>query len=279
MSQTPPTGGPSEASAPPERARLSVAMIARDEEGSIGRSLDSVAWADEVVVLDSGSRDRTPGIARGRGARVVETGDWPGYGAQKQRALERVEGPWVLFLDADEVVSPELADEIRELLREGPRAAGYELEFHTCYLGHWFGRRGWYRERHLRLARKDAVEVSGDPVHEGMRVEGEVGRLEGPVLHYTYRDAAHHLEKLQRYSGVKAREMAEAGRETGLAGAVGHAAGHFLSDYLMRGRFLEGWPGLVHAALGAYSKLMTYLKLWERTGRDGTAEEGADGPR
>lgn len=244
-------------------AALSVAMIARDEADRIGPTLDSVAWADEVVVLDSGSSDRTPAVARERGGRVVRTDGFPGYGAQKQRALEEARGPWVLALDADERVSPELAREIRELLAGEPRATGYELVFHTRYLGGWLGRRGWYRERNLRLVRKDAARYTGRRVHEGLRVEGPVGRLEGPVLHHSYRHVVHHLEKTREYARLKGEEMYRNGRSTSLAGAVAHGATSFLARYLLRGRFLDGWRGLVHELVQAGGTLGAYVRLWE----------------
>lgn len=258
------------------RPRLSVAMIARDEGDRIGPTLESVAWADEIVVLDSGSSDDTPGRARDRGARVLET-DWPGYAAQKRRAVEKAAGPWVLALDADEVVSPELGDEIRALLAVGPEHAGYEIPFHTRFLGRWLGRRGWHRERHLRLVRRDAVRVEGDRVHESFAVDGTVGRLRHPVLHHTYEDLGQHLGKMREYAELKARQKHEAGQRTSLPGAVGHGVAAFVSAWLLRGRILDGWAGLVWSMLSGQASLSAYVRLWE-LGRELDAGAG-DGSR
>lgn len=245
------------------RPALSVAMIVRNEADRLPPTLEAVAWADEIVVVDSGSTDGTPGLAREAGARVIRTDDWPGYGPQKQRALEAAEGPWVLLLDADEVVSPALADEMRALLERGPEAEGYELELHTRYLGCWLGRRGWWRDRHLRLVRKASARVTGDAVHEGVRVEGPVGRLRAPVLHHSYRDAGHHARKVFDYAELKARQKRDRGERTTLPGALGHAVARFLSGYVVRGRFLYGWRGLVYDLVEAAGTLQAYVRLWE----------------
>jgi len=280
------------------RARLSVATIATDEADRLPRTLASVSWADEVVVVDGGSTDGTREVAREHGARVVES-PWPGYARQKRRALEEAAGPWVLLLDADEEVTPALGEEIRGLLERagrrerdpsadrpasaagvadsGPAATGsggavagggladgYEIRFLTRYLGHWFGRRGWDREWHLRLVRKDKARILERAVHEGPVVEGRVERLGAPIRHYTYRDVSDHLRKMQEFSRLKAEELHARGRRGSLPGAVGHAAARFLAGYVVKGRFLDGWPGLVHELLGAFSTLLAYVKLWER---------------
>jgi glycosyltransferase involved in cell wall biosynthesis len=263
------------------RARdgVSVAMIATDEVDRLPRALRSVAWADEVVLVDGGSRDRTAAVAREMGARVLETeSPWPGYAAQRRRAIEAAGGPWILVLDADEEVTPELAEEIRKVASRpegsGPPGAsaggpaGYEILFHTRYLGHWFGRRGWYRERHLRLARKESLRVTERRVHEGLEVTGPVGRLHHPIRHYSYRSVEHHQAKMAEYARLKARDLRERGRRAGLASACGHALGRLLGGYLLQGRFLDGWPGLVHEMLAAQASLLAYLELWE-LGREG----------
>jgi len=269
------------------RPAVSVAMIARDEEEVIGRALRSVAWADEVVVVDGGSRDGTAATAEELGARVVRTGEWPGFPEQRRRALEACAGPWILVLDADEEVSPELAEEIRRALAgergsAGGRSpadaaglpAGYEILFHTRYLGHWFGKRGWHRERHLRLARKDALRVTGGRVHEGLAVDGPVGRLRHPIRHYTYRSLERHHRKMGEYARLKARELHERGRSATPASAAGHAAAALFTGYVLRGRFLDGWAGLLRELLSAQAALLAYLELWELgRGDEGSATE------
>lgn len=284
-------------------APVSVAVVARDEEDRLPRTLRSVGWAAEtVVIVDRRSRDRTAEVAREHGARVVVR-DWPGYAAQKRRALELCRQPWALLLDADEVVSPALAREIAMELPGGDRApdrggsaakggggpapgsgrgsggapAGWEIPFHTRYLGRWLGRRGWYRERHLRLVRRERASVTGGPVHEGLEVDGPVGRLSGPILHHSYRDLVHHAEKIAVYARLKARGLREEGRRSTLVGAVARAAGGFLKGYVGKGRFLDGLPGLVWELMGAYYDLLTYAHLRELGAGDRRA--GGDPPR
>lgn len=263
--QDPVRGAPAEGDAARRSPRpgLSVAIGAQDEEDRLPRTLDSVAWADEVVVADAGSTDRTREIARARGAVVRELGEWPGDGPQKQEAVDRATGPWVLVLDADEVVSPELGREIRHLLSGDPEAAGYELRFLTRYLGGWIGRRGWHREHHLRLFRKDRGEITPRRLHASVRVRGPVGRLRHPVLHHTYRDVLHHAEKIREYAELKALDKHGRGRSTSLPGAAGHGAAAFLSEYLLRGRFLDGWRGLVFCLMSGWATLLAYVRLWE----------------
>lgn len=285
----------------PVSAPVSVAVVARDEEDRLPRTLRSVGWAAEtVVVVDRRTRDRTADVAREHGARVVVR-DWEGYADQKGRALELCRFPWVLLLDADEAVSPGLAREIAAKLpgadggpsggagggdrpgdaapgadrRDAGRApAGWEIPFHTRYLGRWLGRRGWYRERHLRLVRKERASVTGGPVHEGLAVDGAVGRLSSPILHRSYRDVVHHAEKIATYARLKARGLAERSRKGTLVGAVARAGAGFLKGYLLKGRFLDGVPGLVWELMGAYYELVTYAHLREL----GVANRGGVGP-
>lgn len=301
---------------PRGEAPVSVAVVARDEEDRLPRTLRSVAWAAEtVVVVDRRSEDRTAEVAREHGARVAVR-DWPGYAAQKRRALELCRSPWALLLDADEVVSPRLAREIvAELSGAGrasdpgapaeeraggrdpgsggtegrgpgragrPRAddvpAGWEIPFHTRYLGRWLGRRGWYRERHLRLVRRERATVTGGPVHEGLVVDGPVGRLSGPILHRSYRDVIHHAEKIAAYARLKARGLREEGRRTTLPAAVARAAGGFLKGYVGKGRFLDGLPGLVWELMGAGYELLTYAHLRELGAPDRAGDDRAADP-
>jgi glycosyltransferase involved in cell wall biosynthesis len=254
---------------------LTVALITRDEEESLPRTLSAVAWADEILVVDCGSTDRSVEIARSFDARVEEV-EWRGYGPQKARALELSRGAWVLSIDADEVVTPELAAEIRSLLSGAPECAGYEVEMHTWYLGVWFGTRGWRRERHLRLVRRDRARLRAAQVHERLEVDGPVGRLRGAIRHYSYRDVAHHMEKMARYTDLKARQLHEEGRRSSVAGAVAHAAWSFVSGYILQGGFLYGGAGLANELLGAHANLLAYLKLRELGRAAAKATTGGD---
>lgn len=256
---------------------LSVAIPTQDEEANIARALESVSWAAEVVVLDSGSTDRTIEIARQLGARVVQE-PWRGFGIQRQRSIELCSNPWVLALDADEAISPTLRDSILREFQDGaPRHAGYLLDRHTSYLGTWFGSRGWNRDRILRLARKDRLRFDDRIMHDRLDVEGTIGRLRGPVLHWSYRDVGHHMEKMALYSDLKARQLFDAGRRCGLPTAIGRGSWRFISGYLLNGGFLYGWPGLVWDLLGAHGTLLAYLKLADlsdQEGREASPEHG-----
>lgn len=259
------TTRPATETSPP---RLSVAIMTLNEESNISRALSSVSWADEVVVLDSGSDDRTREIARAAGASVWQE-EWRGFGAQRARSLELCSGVWVLALDADEAVSPRLAASIRAVVQSGStERSGFELERHSFHLGRWFGARGWHRDRVLRLVRRDQVEPVEKAVHERLDVAGSVGRLEGPLLHWPYRDLAHHMEKMAAYSDLKARQLHASGRTASPASAVARSLWRFVSGYVFEGGFLYGWPGLAADLLGAHGTLLAYLKLAEYAEED-----------
>ena len=253
---------------------ISVAIPTQNEEANIARVLRSVSWASEIVVLDSGSTDRTLELARRMGARVVQEA-WRGFGEQRRRSIELCTHPWVLALDADEAISPELRKSILGEFGHGePRHAGYYLERHTRYLDASFGARGWHRDRVLRLARRDRLLFDDRIMHDRLWVEGTTGRLTGPVYHFSYRDVGHHMEKMARYSDLKAKQMFDAGRRGGLPTAVARGGWRFVNGYLLKGGFLYGWPGLVWDLLGAHGTLLAYLKLWEMT-----EEERKEGER
>lgn len=222
---------------------LSVAIICKDEADRIGRLLEAVhGWADEVVVLDSGSTDGTVEVAR-RYASKVEVTDWPGYGVQKQRALERCSGEWVLSLDADEVPSEAFKREVDAWLaaRTG----------HDAFKAHWvsivfggpidFGADGRY---HMRLLRRAATRFDGAVVHETAIVPGKVGRLESPVYHYTFRDAEHMERKFDEYAWLSARARFAQGRRATAVGAWLRGGVSFLLLYVVRLGVLDGWRGL-----------------------------------
>ena len=248
---------------PQDSVNLSVVLITRNESRHVLACLQSVAFADEWIVVDAASADDTREIAEAFGARVVRTDDWPGFGAQKNRALALARGRWVLSIDADERVSPELAAAIRAAVtRAVGGASGYELERLSSFCGQWMRHGDWYPDRVLRLFRRDAGRFSDDLVHESVRVNGPVARLRGDLLHETMVDLDDALDKLNRYSGGRARDMQRAGKRGSLAGAIGHAAWTFVRGYLLKRGFLDGRLGFVlalHAAEGTYYR---YLKLW-----------------
>jgi glycosyltransferase involved in cell wall biosynthesis len=253
----------------PSRATLAVCVITRDEEDRIGDCLDSVSFADEVLVVDSGSTDRTVALARERGARVIVR-EWPGYAAQKNFALEQVAADWVLSVDADERVTPELAAEIRSLLAAPPEGvAGCSMPRRTWYLGRWIRHGGWYPDRKVRLVRRGRGRWEGGHVHERLVAEGPTRELGGDLLHYTYRDIADHLRTMDRFTTEAARGMAERGGRGAVAGMLVAAPAKFLKMYLLKAGFLDGLAGFVCAVLGGCAVFLKYAKLWERqrTGR------------
>lgn len=246
---------------------LSVVVIARDEERDLPDCLRSVAGLDaEVVVLDSGSADRTRDVARGLGAKVFER-PFDDYASHKQAAVERASGDWILSIDADERVSPELREEIRALLAASPDGdvgdvAGYEIPFEVRFLGRRLRFGGLGSERHLRLFRRGRGRFTGGRLHEGISVDGPVGRLRGTIGHVPYRDLGEYLEKLDRYTSLAAEKRRRAGRR--------FSPLHHLLPFwelfrrlVLRLGVLDGTPGIAWAGLSAFHTWIKYLKLRE----------------
>lgn len=261
------------------RATISATIITLDAGETLGRTLESLAWADEIVVVDAGSADATPEIARRHGARVLVR-EWPGFGAQKQRALEAARGEWVVSVDADEVVTGELAASIADAVADPEGRAGFRMARHTRFLGTWLGSRGWWREWKLRLFRADRARFEDAPVHEGVLVDGPVGRLGGPLLHRPWRGVEHRLEKSNRYTTLEAELLYREGRRPGRLGPFAAGARWFVKAYLGRGALLHGVPGLVHAGLEAATAVERHAKLvelWKGRERGGDGPEGKEG--
>jgi glycosyltransferase involved in cell wall biosynthesis len=242
---------------------LSVVLITRNESRHVLACLQSVAFADEWIVVDASSLDDTREIAERFGATVVRTDDWPGFGAQKNRALALARGRWVLSIDADERVGTELGGQIRAAIARSDEAvAGYELERLSSFCGQWMRHGDWYPDRVLRLFRREAGRFSDDLVHESVLLDGPVARLRGDLLHHTMDDLDDALDKLNRYSAGRAQDMQRRGRRGGVASALGHAAWTFVRGYVLRRGFLDGRLGLVLALYAAEGTYYRYLKLW-----------------
>jgi glycosyltransferase involved in cell wall biosynthesis len=247
--------------------KLSVTVITRNEAADIADALRSVAWADEILVVDSASTDDTVAIARQYTERVMVR-EWPGYIAQKNHAASLASHDWILSLDADERVTPELAEEVRTLLASGPAHQGYRVPRVTWHLGRWIRTTDWYPDYQLRLYDRRSAEWTGRYVHESVAVRGTTGRLAGELQHYAFRDIADHLETIDRYTTLAARQMAENGRRAGFLRIAGHPPLAFLRNYLVHGGVRDGVPGFVISALNAYYVFLKFVKLWERGTRN-----------
>jgi glycosyltransferase involved in cell wall biosynthesis len=241
--------------------RISVAIITKNEELAIGRCLQSVSWADEVIVLDSGSTDKTVDIARELGAKVSVTSDWPGFGPQKNRALDLATGDWILSLDADEWVTPELHEEMRLILTGEPEFDAYRLPRSSSFCGRYMRHSGWWPDYVVRLFRRGTARISDDIVHERTLVDGAVGTLRNPLLHETYVDLEDMQEKFARYSTLGAQTLHERGARGGLAKGLLHGLAAFLRTYLLRRGFLDGREGFMLAVANAEVAYYKYVKL------------------
>jgi len=241
--------------------KLTVTVITRNESANIAAALESVSWADEIVVVDSHSTDDTVALARQRTGRVAVR-DWPGYSAQKNYAAEQASHDWILSLDADERVTPALAGEIRALLGDEPRARGYRIPRVSFYLGKWIRSTDWYPDYQLRLYDRRVSAWAGT-VHEGVEVDGDVGRLRCDLEHVPYRDIAHHLHTIDRYATLAAQQMRERGKTVGVAGLAARPLGAFLRNYVARGGWRDGSVGFVVSVLNSYYVFLKFAKLWE----------------
>jgi glycosyltransferase involved in cell wall biosynthesis len=242
--------------------KVSVTVITRNEAADIGDALASVAWADEIVVVDAHSTDDTVAIARRFTDRVV-TRDWPGFVDQKNHAASIARHDWILSLDADERVTPPLADEIRALLSGQPTAAAFRVPRVTWHLGRWVRTTDWYPDYQTRLYDRRSAEWTGRYVHEAVTAKGPTGQLRAELQHFAYRDIAEHLETIDRYTTYAARQMHESGRRSGLLQVAGHPPLAFLRNYIAHGGIRDGVPGFVISALNAYYVFIKFAKLWE----------------
>jgi len=239
---------------------LSVIVITKDEAAHIQECLASVAFADEIIVVDSGSTDDTVAMARAMGAKVTVTTDWPGFGPQKNRALDLASCDWVLSIDADERVTPDLAQAIRRELAQ-PRAQAYKIARLSNFCGRWMRHSGWWPDHVLRLFRREVGRFNEVAVHESVQTKVPVQVLDGHFLHFPYASLDVLVNKLNRYSSDAARMMYAKGRRGSVLGAVGHGAWTFVRIYLLRRGFLDGREGFLLAAMAATGSFYRYAKL------------------
>jgi len=244
-----------------EKLTLSVAIITKNEEDSLPDCLASVSFADEVVVVDSGSTDRTVEIARGFGA-VVYDEPWQGFGRQKQLAIDRCRHDWVLVLDADERVTAEARLEIGKVLAIGSCVA-YNFPRKNYFCGRWLKHAGWWPDRVVRLFRKDSARMSERSVHESLEVHGPIGFLRHPLIHYANKGLEQTLSKVNHYSSAGADELFVQEKTASVAKALLRAAWAFFHGYILRGGFLDGGEGFIMAVSDFMNVFFKYAKLRE----------------
>ena len=249
-----------EANAARQSLGLSVIIITKNEAARLGDCLASVQFADEIIVLDGYSTDATAEIARAHGAQVHQVADWPGFGPQKNRALALATKPWVLSIDADERVPPELRAEIVRTLSQ-PSYDGYQIARLSEFCGKKIRHSGWWPDYVLRLFRRELGAFDNVQVHEQVLVRGRVGKLKSWFLHFPFDDLAALITKTNRYSSDAAQMMALKGRRVGSFGLITHSVWTFIRIYLLRRGFLDGRHGFVLAATAASGSFLRYAKL------------------
>lgn len=242
---------------------VSVVIITKNEASHIAAALESVSWADDVVVVDSGSSDRTVEIAR-RYTDRVSTRAWEGYGAQKNYATGLAAHDWVLSLDADERVSPELVTEIEDMMLRRPTMRGYRIPRTTRYLGRWIRSTDWYPDYQLRLYDRRVASWNSRYVHESVMVDGRVGTLRSEILHYAYEGLSDHLLTINEYTTLAAKQMASDRRPVGWIDLIAHPPLAFLRNYVLRGGIRDGVPGLIVSVMNSYYVFLKLAKLWEQ---------------
>lgn len=238
---------------------LTAVVITRNEETNLPRCLDALKFADEIIVLDNGSTDRTVEIARARGVQV-RTIDWHGFGPAKQTGVDSARGKWILSVDADEVVSPELASEIRKAI-ESDKFAGYQIPRLTSFLGKWIRHSGWYPDHVLRLFRKDKGRFDGAVVHEQVVVDGSIGSLQSDLLHYSYPTLEQYFAKFDRYTTIGAEQALAQGRRATTFDLTIRPAAAFLKHFVARQGFLDGIEGLMISSFSSLAVMVKYAKL------------------
>ena len=246
--------------------RVSAIIITKNAGTMIRRCIDSVAWADETIVVDSGSTDDTAEICREMGVKFSVTSDFPGFGPQKNRALDLATGDWVVSIDADEWITPELRDEMRAAMAK-PTAAAYAVPRRSSFCGRYMKHSGWWPDHVIRLFRRDAARFSDDRAHERLLVEGVTRKLKQPLMHEAISNMDQMLGKMNLYSTASARMLHERGRQASLATAVFHGSWAFFRTYVLRLGFLDGREGFILAVANAEGSYYRYVKLMLENGK------------
>ena len=242
---------------------LSAIVITRNEGHNLHDCLQSMhGLVDEIIVVDSQSTDNTVAIAQQHGAKVSQPADWPGFGLQKNRALDLATCDWVLSIDADERVTPDLCAEIKRVLQAGDADVAYKLPRLSSYCGKFIQHAGWQPDYVLRLFKRGEARFSDDLVHERVVTSQNVVALQNHLLHFSYLDFSQVLSKVDAYSSASARQAHARGKRSSVAGALGHGAWAFFRTYVIRAGFLDGAHGLALSISNAETSYYKYLKLW-----------------
>ena len=242
--------------------KISVTIITLDEAEHIGAAIDSAVWADEIVVVDSGSTDGTVDIARAKGVTVLSR-PWSGYVDQKNFAAEQVSNDWIFSLDADERIPPALATEVQALVSSEPSRRGYRVPRVSFHLGRWIRTTDFYPDFQTRLYYRRAARWRGKYVHESVSVDGPVGQLRHDLEHYSYRNLRDQLDRINHYTSLAARQMQDIGRRAGPLDLLIYPPAAFLRNYVLRRGILDGTVGLTISLVNAYSVFLKFAKLWE----------------
>lgn len=247
--------------------KISATIITLNEERNLARAIESLRCCDEIVVVDSGSADRTTEIAEKLGARVVEC-PWRGYAAQKNFASEQAAHDWILSIDADESLSEALEAEIWHIKKSGPEFDAYTMPRLAQYLGRWILHSGWYPDRKMRLFDRRKAKWEGDYVHESVIVKGKIGHLESNLLHFTCDSLSEHLRTLDRYTTLAAEQIVDQKQDVALYKLVANPLWTFFNTYFLKRGFLDGVEGLCIAYMAAFYNFLKYAKArFMRPGR------------
>jgi len=249
---------------------LSAVLIVKNEEHSLAECLEKLTWADEIVVLDSGSSDRTLEVARRFTAQVFVDTDWQGFGVQRQRAQDKASGDWILMVDADEHVTDQLREEIRQVVSTNDQNCVYEVPRLTWCFGGFIRHSGWYPGYTLRLYPRNKARFGSQRVHEKLEYPDAMKRkqLGGDLLHFTYSNLAEYLSKSSKYAAEWAEQRVKEGRKGTLLSGISHGTFCFVRMYILRLGVLDGKRGLLLAILSAFSTFAKYADLWVRSQTD-----------
>jgi glycosyltransferase involved in cell wall biosynthesis len=239
--------------------KITATIITLDEERNIQRAIESLRCSDEILIVDSGSVDRTVELAEKLGARVIEAG-WPGYAAQKNWAAEQATYDWILSLDADEALSETLEAEIWNLKKKGPQADAYTMPRLAKYLGRWIFHSGWHPDRKIRLYDRRKSRWVGSFVHESVQVDGKLGHLQANILHFTCDSLSEHIKTLERYTTLAAQELAASKAHIGWSQMLFDPPWTFFRSYFLKLGFLDGLEGLIIAYMASFYTFLKYAK-------------------